>query len=160
MRVLRTPDKHSPIAKSAAERKYFACDVVTCIESCHDQNMVAQVWKTWRWDGLGLGIAGLCLVHCIATTILLTIVASVGGVLLNPIIHEIGLLFAIIFGIIALGKGFRDHRVLLPTVVGSVGIAMMGGALMLPHGGAEILWTIFGVSVLSIGHVLNFRASR
>ena len=119
-----------------------------------------QAWTKWRWDGLGLGIAGLCLVHCLATTLLLTAVASFGGVLLNPVIHEIGLLFAIIFGVIALGKGYRDHRVLLPSVVGSVGIAIMGGALTLPHGGAEILWTIFGVSVLAVGHVMNFRASR
>ena len=119
-----------------------------------------QAWTKWRWDGLGLGIAGLCLVHCLATTLLLTVIASFGGVLLNPVIHEIGLLFAIIFGVIALGKGYRDHRVLLPSVVGSVGIAIMGGALTLPHGGAEILWTIFGVSVLAVGHVMNFRASR
>ena len=79
---------------------------------------------------------------------------------MNPMIHEIGLLFAIVFGMVALGKGYRDHRLLLPAVVGSIGIAMMGGALTLPHGGTEILWTIFGVSVLSIGHILNFRASR
>ena len=122
--------------------------------------MVAQVWKTWRWDGLGLGIAGLCLVHCIVTTVLLTIVASFGGILMNPMIHEIGLLFAIVFGMVALGKGYRDHRMLSPAVVGSIGIAMMVGSLTLPHGGTEILWTIFGVSVLSIGNILNFRASR
>lgn len=121
---------------------------------------MTQVWTKFRWDGVGLGIAGLCLLHCIATTVLLTLVASVGGMLLNPIIHEIGLFFAIIFGIIALGKGYRDHRVIMPAIVGSLGIAIMAAALTMPHGGAEIIWTIIGVAFLSVGHLLNFRASR
>jgi hypothetical protein len=121
---------------------------------------MAQAWTKLRWDGVGLGIAGLCLVHCIATTILLTVVASVGGVLLNPIIHEIGLFFAIIFGVVALGKGYREHRVLVPAFIGSLGIGIMGVSLMLPHGGAEILWTIVGVSILAVGHLLNVRASN
>ena len=119
-----------------------------------------QAWTKFRWDGVGIGIAGLCLVHCIATTVLLTVVASVGGVFLNPIIHEIGLFFAIIFGVIALGKGYREHRVVMPALVGSLGIGVMGVALMLPHGGTEIVWTIIGVSILAAGHFLNYRASR
>jgi hypothetical protein len=121
---------------------------------------MTQAWIKLRWDGVGLGIAGLCLLHCIATTVLLTVVASVGGVFLNPIIHEIGLLFAIIFGVIALGKGYRDHRIVMPALVGSLGIGIMGTALMLPHGGAEIVWTIVGVSILAVGHLLNVRATH
>lgn len=121
---------------------------------------MTQVWKTWRWDGLGLSIAGLCLVHCLATSIILVFIASAGGLLLDPVIHEVGLFLAIIFGVIALGKGIWEHKFIMPAAIGALGIGMMAGALTLPHGGTEILWTILGVGVLALGHDLNHRASH
>jgi hypothetical protein len=121
---------------------------------------MTQVWKTWRWDGLGLSIAGLCLVHCLATSVILVFLASAGGVLLDPVIHEAGLLLAIIFGILALGKGLWDHGFVMPAAIGALGIGMMAGALTLPHGGMEIFYTILGVGVLALGHDLNHRASN
>ncbi len=121
---------------------------------------MTQVWKSWRWDGLGLSVAALCLVHCLATSVLLVVLASAGGVLLDPVIHEAGLFLAIMFGILALGKGFWEHGFVIPAAIGALGIGMMAGALTLPHGGTEILWTILGVAVLALGHDLNHRASR
>ena len=88
---------------------------------------MAHAWNKWRWDGLGLSIAGLCLIHCIVTTILLAVLASASGFFLNPVIHEVGLLLAIILGMLALGKGFQDHGLFLPATVGALGIGMMGG---------------------------------
>ncbi|MGB5078647.1 MAG: MerC domain-containing protein [Sphingorhabdus sp.] len=121
---------------------------------------MTQVWKTWRWDGLGLSIAGLCLVHCLATSIILVFLASAGGMLLDPAIHEFGLLLAILFGILALGKGLWEHGFVMPAAIGSLGIGMMAGALTLPHGGTEILYTILGAGILALGHDLNHRASH
>ena len=119
---------------------------------------MAQVWQKWRWDGLGLSIAGLCLLHCLITMALLTILASAGGALLNPMIHEAGLVLAILLGVFALGQGFRAHGLFLPAFVGALGIGMMGGALTLPHGAMEIAWTVIGVVLLGLGHLLNHRA--
>jgi hypothetical protein len=119
---------------------------------------MAQVWQKWRWDGLGLSIAGLCLLHCLITTVLLAILASAGGLLLNPMIHEVGLGLAILLGVLALGKGFRTHGLFLPAFIGALGIGMMGGALTLPHGAMEIIWTVIGVVFLGLGHLLNHRA--
>jgi hypothetical protein len=98
---------------------------------------MTEAWMKWRWDGLGLGIAGLCLLHCVATVIL-----------------------AILLGVIALGKGLWDHGFIMPAVVGGAGLGMMGGALTLPHGGIEIMWTMCGVVLLALGHYLNYRASH
>lgn len=121
---------------------------------------MTNVWKSWRWDGLGLSIAGLCLVHCLATTVIIAFLASAGGALVDPIIHEIGLVFAILFGVIALGKGLWDHGFVMPAAIGALGLGMMAGALTLPHGSVEILWTILGVGVLALGHDLNHRAGN
>lgn len=119
------------------------------------------IWRRSRWDGLGLGIAGLCLVHCLATSILLALFASVGGALFSPLIHEVGLVFAILFGVVALAKGMISHGFMLPAAIGSLGIGVMAGAFTLPHGGGgEIFYTMLGVAILALGHDLNLRASR
>ena len=119
---------------------------------------MVHAWQKWRWDGLGLSIAGLCLLHCLITMVLLTALASAGGALLNPMIHEVGLVLAILLGVLALGQGFRMHGLFLPAFVGALGIGMMGGALTLPHGTMEIAWTVIGVVFLGLGHLLNHRA--
>lgn len=121
---------------------------------------MTNVWKKWNWDGLGLSIAGLCLVHCLATTVIIAFLASAGGALVDPIIHEVGLGFAIIFGVIALGKGLWDHGYVIPAAIGALGLGMMAGALTLPHGTVEIMWTILGVGILALGHDLNHRAAH
>ena len=117
-------------------------------------------WRDWRWDGLGLGVAGLCLMHCLATSIILALFAAAGGALLHPAVHEIGLVFAIGFGILALGQGVLAHGFVLPAAIGALGIGMMSGALTLPHGGIEVFYTVVGVGVLALGHTLNHRAAN
>ena len=122
--------------------------------------MAKANWREWRWDGLGLGVAGLCLMHCLATSIILALFAAAGGALLHPAIHEIGLVFAIGFGILALGQGVLAHGFVLPAAIGALGIGMMSGALTLPHGDIEVFYTVLGVGVLALGHTLNHRAAN
>lgn len=111
-----------------------------------------------RIDRIAMGVSGLCLAHCLTTTIFLAVFSAAGG-LLNPIIHEIGLTLAIGFGIIALGRGIFSHGYMLPATVGAFGIGIMAGALSLPHGDYEIFWTLVGVALVALGHDLNRRAT-
>ena len=121
---------------------------------------IARFWEgiDSRFDRIAMGISGLCLVHCVATTVLLTVISSAGG-LLNPAIHEIGLTLAIGMGVIALGRGITTHGYMMPAVVGAFGLGIMAGALSLPHGEFEIFWTLVGVSLVALGHDLNRRAT-
>ena len=64
---------------------------------------------TSRLDRIAMGLSGLCLVHCVATAVLLGLVASAGGLLGSPAIHEVGLTLAMIFGSIALVRGIFEH---------------------------------------------------
>lgn len=113
-----------------------------------------------RLDRVAMTLSGMCLVHCIATTVLLAAVASAGG-LLSPAIHEVGLSLAIMLGIIGLGRGIMRHGYMLPAAVGGFGLGMMAGALGLPHDGTgtEAVWTMVGVLTLALGHDLNRRAT-
>ena len=112
-----------------------------------------------RLDRIAMGLSGLCVVHCVATTVLLALVASAGGMLGQPIIHEVGLTLAMIIGAVALGRGVVEHGFILPAAVGSVGLAIMAAALTLPHDGSEAAATICGVLVLALGHRLNVIAA-
>lgn len=109
-------------------------------------------------DQLAMGLSGLCLVHCLASTIFFASIASVGGALLNPAFHEIGLVIAIGFALVTLVSGVLSHGYMMPFAVGCFGLGMMAGALSRPHDGSEILATMIGVAVVALGHDLNRRA--
>lgn len=119
--------------------------------------MFERLIRTRRLDSAALFLSVLCLLHCAAGLWLIAGLASAGGALLNPAIHEVGLVVAAIIAALALGQGLRRHGSLTPMIVGVAGIAVMGVALTLDHG-REIGFTILGVSLLALAHILNFRA--
>ena len=121
--------------------------------------LIRQPWSGGL-DRLAIGLSGLCVVHCIATSVALALMSAAGGLFFSHLFHEIGLTLAIILGIVALGRGALEHGYMMPAAVGSFGIGMMAGALALPHDGTEALWTVLGVGVLAFGHDLNYRATH
>jgi MerC mercury resistance protein len=113
-----------------------------------------------RVDRLAMGLSGLCLIHCLGTALFFASIASVGGLFDAHWVHEVGLVLAIGFALVALIRGVFAHGFLLPFGVGCFGLGMMGGALALPHGGDELLATMVGVLIVALGHDLNQRAAR
>ena len=113
-----------------------------------------------RLDGYAIGLSGLCMVHCLASAVVLGLIASASGVLGNPLIHEVGLTMAMALGAIALGRGVLIHGFLMPWAVGWLGLGVMAGALTMPHDGSEALFTIVGVALLALGHQLNRIAAN
>lgn len=113
-----------------------------------------------RLDRIAMGVSGMCVVHCIATAVLVGVLASASGFLGRPIIHEIGLSLAMVIGAFALGRGFLEHGFMLPAAVGSLGLGVMAGALSLPEGGHEPIYTVLGVMIVALGHRLNIIAAH
>jgi hypothetical protein len=110
--------------------------------------MTPSATHTHRFAGLdryAIGLSGLCMVHCLATSVLVALMSTAGGFLLDPIFHEVGL---------------TNHGYMMPAAMGALGLGIMAGAMTLPHdsGGGETLWTIVGVGLLAFGHDLNRRA--
>jgi len=116
--------------------------------------------NTGRLDRIAMGLSGLCLVHCVATAVLLGLLASAGGFLGQPIIHEVGLTLAMGLGSIALVRGILEHGFMMPSAVGGLGLGVMAGALSRPHDGTEALFTVVGVMILALGHRLNAMAAE
>lgn len=122
--------------------------------------MAQRAISTVRLDRLAIGLSGLCLVHCLATSVLFALVASAGSVLGSEWVHEVGLGIAMAMGMLALGKGVVEHGYALPSAVGGLGLGVMAGALTLPHDGSEAMATIVGVAILALGHRLNNIAAE
>ncbi len=121
--------------------------------------MTTATLPTWRLDRYAIGLSGLCIVHCLATSVLLALVASAGGMLGAGWIHETGLTLAMVMGALALGRGIWEHGYMMPSSVGGLGLGVMAGALTLPHDGSEALFTVVGVAILALGHRLNHIAA-
>ena len=117
--------------------------------------LVFQTFRFERLDRMAITLSGLCLVHCLATAVLLGLLSAAGGMLGAPIIHEVGLSLAMMLGALALGRGVYEHGFMMPSAVGGLGLGVMAGALTMPHDGGEALFTVLGVSVLALGHQLN-----
>jgi hypothetical protein len=103
--------------------------------------MNASTFRTGTIDRIGIALSGLCVVHCVASAVFVAVLASAGGILVDHRIHEVGLLLAIALGLVALGRGLVEHGFMMPAAIGGLGLGVMVGALSIPHGGNETLYT-------------------
>jgi len=122
--------------------------------------LVFQSLRFERLDRMAITLSGLCVVHCLATAVLLGLLSAAGGMLGAPIIHEVGLTLAMMLGAVALGRGIYEHGFMMPSAVGGLGLGVMAGALTMPHDGGEALFTVLGVTILALGHQLNRIAAN
>ena len=113
-----------------------------------------------RLDQLGIGLAGLCAVHCLATLVIVSTLGLGGHFLLDQNIHRVGLALALVVAVVAIGWGLWRHRRPLPFVIAATGIGLMAWALAVPHGANEFVLTLLGVALVSFGHFLNLRAAN
>ena len=120
--------------------------------------MIARVSRDGLIDRLAIGLSGLCLVHCIASAVVIAVLASAGTFLLDPIFHEVGMSIALVLGVLGLGRGILTHGFMLPASVGGLGIGVMAGSLVLGHENGGTLYSILGVLIVALGHDLNRRA--
>ena len=110
-----------------------------------------------RLDRAGMVLSSLCAVHCVLGTVIVAGLGLGGGLLLDPIIHRVGLLMATLIAGVAIGIGAIQHRRPMPFVVAMMGLSFMGGGLAVEHGVEEAVLTIIGVTLVAAGHVLNLR---
>lgn len=111
-------------------------------------------------DRLAIGLSGFCFIHCVASAVLVTMLAVGGGFLLDPIFHEVGMGIAFVLGVIGLGRGMLTHGFMLPSSVGGLGLGVMAGSLTLGHDNGGTLYSILGVMIVALAHDLNRRAAH
>ena len=119
--------------------------------------MFTQLTQRFGLDRLALSLSALCLVHCVASIVLVATLAGGGHLLDHPAWHQIGLGLAIIFAAFGLGSGFRRHGQRAPLLIGGFGLVFMVAALLVPHGVQEAALTVIGVAVVALAHFQNIR---
>ena len=125
----------------------------------HDPTTSTRGKGQGHLDHFGLGLAGLCAVHCVLTIVLVSALGFGSHFLLAPEIHRIGFALAMIVAAVAIGRGALIHRRAMPFVVAMMGLTFMGGALAMPHGNGELMLTLIGIVLVSAGHLLNLHAA-
>ena len=111
-------------------------------------------------DKSAMTLSGLCLVHCLAGALLLTVFAA-GSEWFDYDIHLVGLAIALPLAAVALWRGVALHGRRGVAVLGALGIGLMTASLVIGHGGrGEILLSMSGVALLGAAHYWNLRASR
>lgn len=111
-------------------------------------------------DLFGIGLAGLCAVHCLLTIVMVSALGLGGHFFMAESIHRVGLGLALVVAGVAIGWGLLRHRRPLPFIVAIGGLALMAAALVVPHGTNEFVLTLIGVVLVSIAHWLNLRAAH
>lgn len=113
-----------------------------------------------RLDRIGIGLSGLCALHCLASIFLVSSLGIGGQIFFAEEFHRIALVLAMIIAGVAIGWGALRHREPAPFVIAMMGLTFMGGALAVPHGFQEAVLTIIGVALVTVGHLLNLRRAH
>ncbi|WP_397471950.1 MerC domain-containing protein [Rheinheimera sp.] len=107
-------------------------------------------------DLIAATLSGLCIVHCLATPLLLTLGSSglLLGVFGSEWFHYLMILPIAIFLVWSLPGGWCVHRKKTPFVLGLGGFLLLIAALMAPHQ-AETLLSVCGGLLLVSAHLYN-----
>jgi hypothetical protein len=111
-------------------------------------------------DKSAIGLSGLCLLHCLLTTFALLALSAGSIGFFQHSIHQIGLAVAIPLAVVGLGRGVLQHGRWQAAAAGGVGIGLMLGALLTPHGHGELSLTVAGVVLVGVAHYFNIRWSH
>lgn len=114
------------------------------------------------WDRLGIGLSTLCLIHCLALPVVVSLLPMVP---VPEVIHEWShpVLAVVILPTVvqAIRRSVHDRRIHL-FLIGGFGVILAGWAIGHSVLGfvAETLFTLAGSVLLIVGHVLNYRHHR
>ncbi len=110
-------------------------------------------------DRSAAGLSGLCVVHCLAGSLALAVLAPFGD-LLGHQVHVWGLAIAAPLALFALLRGYCVHARGHAVVLGMLGLGMMGAGLTQHGQVGEFLLSASGAGLLIGAHLLNLRWSR
>jgi len=116
-------------------------------------------------DAVAMGISALCVVHCLATPVLVVLFPIVGGTLFaDHDFHALLLLLVLPTSTLALYLGYRRHHAPRALRLGVLGMAILilaavlGPEVLGPVG--ERVTTSAGGGVLALAHFINLRQCR
>ncbi|HLG41129.1 MAG TPA: MerC domain-containing protein [Chitinophagaceae bacterium] len=113
-----------------------------------------------NWDAIGVSASLACAIHCALLPLFLTSLPLFGINIIHNLFFEAGMvLLAFCIGLYSLSHGYRKHHHRwTPLVLFSSGIVLLVLKLFFIH--YETWLLIPAVTLIILGHVLNFRSCR
>lgn len=117
------------------------------------------------WDRVGVALSLLCLLHCIATPlIILSLPILARYYLANPIFHLFLAIMIVPVGLWSFVKGFKHHRSYRPLALGVPGMALVALTPYLVHVQGfrlpEQISVVIGSCMLITAHVINQKSCK
>lgn len=116
-------------------------------------------------DTAAVVLSGVCMLHCLALPIALTILPIVNVTLLDEsTFHLIMMVVILPISVVALSIGCRQHKDKLTLVLGSIGLVILTITAIFGHDllgltGERIVTSIGGL-ILAAAHIQNYRCCR
>lgn len=118
-----------------------------------------------RLDAVAVILSGICMLHCLALPLVLTILPIVNVSLLDEsTFHTLMLVVILPVSLVALTIGCRKHKDRLTLILGTVGLAILTFTAIFGHDffglTGERLVTSLGGVILAAAHIQNYRCCR
>lgn len=105
-------------------------------------------------DTLGQALSALCLVHCMATPLVLSLLPAAASVLGG--FHPVLLAGVAAVAVWAFVPGYRRHRRAQPALLALAGIALLALATLVFHGQVwDAVFSVAGAAVMMVAHWRN-----
>ncbi|MEA3275438.1 MAG: MerC domain-containing protein [Pseudomonadota bacterium] len=113
--------------------------------------------KARPWDLAGIGASALCILHCVATPLLVIVLPALE--IFERQTHAGFALSILCIGLLAFVPGYRRHRRWQIVFLGLIGFGMLSAGVLVPEGGmseaAEVALTVLGGTTLITAHLRN-----
>jgi len=117
-------------------------------------------FKLKNKDSWGAICSGVCLMHCIATPLLIAggSLGVVGVLASSEWVHQLVLVPVILFSVLSFPSAYKKHRHHMPGLLAIIGLFGLISAVTYGHDFETVL-TIIGASLLIVAHGWNWRLS-
>ena len=125
-----------------------------------------MITQSTSLDKLAIVLSGVCIIHCLFTPVLLTMlpIIALSAMAEDLLFHKLMLWIVLPTSSVALFLGCRKHRDILIATTGIVGMVMLLSIAIFGHelfpGWREKLATSVAGLVLACSHFLNYRACQ
>ena len=125
-------------------------------------SMKSLMLSKFNLDLTAIILSALCVLHCLFIPLALLFVPSLAAYFFaQEAFHQILLFFIIPISIIAMFLGCRKHKKYNIFLYGIIGVSLLLISAFWGHDlfgeSGEIILTIFGSSIISVGHFKNQR---
>lgn len=108
----------------------------------------------------GLWLSFLCLVHCLATPFVLTVLPLVGERFLTETTEFYLIGLSLVIGLFLMIKDYNVHKNMVPLILLSVSVVLNYTGLFLVSHELEKYYVVSGASVMAVSYVFNWWKHR